>query len=173
MNFEMIKRILNKIPRVIKNRKKLEEFLKVQITNRGKEVYIDGSPEDEYFAEKVIDALEFGFPYEVALRIRKDDLLFEIINIKDYAKSKDFARVRGRIIGTGGNALKTLSQITNCRFEIKDNEVGIIGNPEEILEAKNTIIFISQGSKHGNVYKSAIQKKNKNLKDDLGLKIKE
>ena len=166
----MIKRIIEKIPRVIKNRKRLERVLNVQITNRGKEVYIEGPAENEYVAEQVIDALEFGFPYDVAVQIKKGDLMFEVINIKDYTRSKDLSRVRGRIIGTKGNALKTLSQITNCRFELKDNEVGIIGNPEEILEAKESIIAIAQGSKHGNVYKTTIKKKKGLVKEDLGLR---
>lgn len=170
MSFKMIKRIIEKIPRVIKNRKRLEKILNVKISNRGKEVYIEGLPEDEYVAEKVIDALEFGFPYDVAVEIKKGDLLFEVVNIKDHTRSKDLSRVRGRIIGTKGNALKTLSQITGCRFELKDNEVGIIGNPEEILEAKESIIALAQGSKHGNVYKSTIKKKKGSVKEDLGLK---
>lgn len=166
----MIKRIIEKIPRVIKNRRRLENALNVRITNRGKEVYIEGDAEDEFVAERVIDALEFGFPYDVALQIKKGDLMFEVVNIKDHTRSKDLSRVRGRIIGTKGNALKTLSQITGCRFELKDNEVGIIGNPEEILEAKEAIISIAQGSKHGNVYKSTIRKKKGVVKEDLGLK---
>lgn len=165
----MIKKIIEKIPRIIKNRKKLEKELNVKITNRGKEVYIEGGAEEEYVSEKVVDALEFGFPYEIALLIKKNDLLFEIVNLKEYSRTKAMERVRGRIIGTQGKALQTLTQITNCRFEIKGNEVGIIGNPEEILEAKEAIISIAQGSKHGNVYRGTIKKKQKDPKD-LGLK---
>ena len=54
--------ICDKIVRVIKGKRKLERELGVKITNKGKEVSIDGGPEDEYIAEKVIDALGFGFP---------------------------------------------------------------------------------------------------------------
>ena len=59
--------LVEKLPRIIKNKKKLEEKLNVKITNRGKEVTISGSPEDEYIAEKVIDALNLGFDFSVAI----------------------------------------------------------------------------------------------------------
>ena len=68
-----------KITRIIKSRKKLEEKLNVKITNRGKEIFIKGKPEDEYIAEKVVDALNFGFPFQVAILIRESDFTFEII----------------------------------------------------------------------------------------------
>ena len=39
--------------------------------------------------------------------------LFEIINIKDYSKNKNLERIRGRLIGTQGKALKTLTDLTS------------------------------------------------------------
>ena len=59
----MEKIICEKPNRIIKNRKKLEGKLGIKITEKGKEITIHGSPEDEYIAEKVIEALEFGFPF--------------------------------------------------------------------------------------------------------------
>ena len=44
--------ICDKLPRIIKNKKKLEKKLNIKITNRGKEVKIIGKPENEYLAEK-------------------------------------------------------------------------------------------------------------------------
>ena len=55
----MKKIISEKLPRILKNKKRLEKELLVKITNRGKEVFIDGDPEEEYYAEKVIESLEF------------------------------------------------------------------------------------------------------------------
>ncbi|MBU2562665.1 MAG: hypothetical protein KKF68_03320 [Nanoarchaeota archaeon] len=161
--------ISEKIARIIKNKKKLQEKLKVKITNRGKEVFITGKPENEYIAEKVIDALNFGFPYSSAMLIKSDEFEFEILNIKDYTKRKDLHRVRARIIGKGGRTLKTLTQLTKCYLEIKDNYIGIIGSPEQIKNAQNAIIAIIQGAKQSNVYKSLEKTQIKPL-SDLGLK---
>jgi len=132
MNFRMKKIISEKFPRILKNKRRLEKELGIKISHRGKEVFFSGNPENEYVTEKVFDALEFGFPFSVALEISNEDLMFEVINIKDHTKRSDLRSVRARIIGKNGKTLKTLSDLTKCHFELKDNQVGIIGSPEEI-----------------------------------------
>lgn len=156
---------------IIKNKKRLERLLNVKITIKGEEISVEGSPEDEYIAEKVIDAIGFGFPLSVALSIKLEDFLFEILNIKDYTPRKDFETIRARIIGKGGKSLKTLNTLTNCHFELKDNDVGIIGSPECIKNAQDAVIMVIQGSKHANVY-SYLEKHHVQPILDLGLKKK-
>lgn len=157
-----------KITRITKNRKKLEEELNVKITNRGKEISIKGEPTNEYIAEKVIDALNFGFPFSITMLI-KEDFIFEIINIKDYTKRKDLERIKARIIGTKGKTLQTLNQLTKCYFELKDNQIGIIGPPEHIENSQKAIITIIRGAKQSNVY-SFLEKHQVKPVIDLGLK---
>jgi KH domain-containing protein len=158
-----------KIARIIRNRKKLEEKLHVKITNRGKEVFVEGSPENEYTAEKVLDSLNLGFPFSIAILIKEEDFIFEILNIKDYTKRKDLERIRARIIGTKGKTLQTLHQLTNCNFELKDNYVGIIGPPECMENGQEAIIAIIKGAKQSNVY-SLLEKHQVKPVFDLGLK---
>lgn len=141
-----------KVMRILKNKKRLENLLGVSIFNRGKEITIEGNAEDEYIAEKVIDALNFGFPFSVAVLIKKEDFIFEVINIKDYTKRKDFSRIKARIIGTKGKTLQTLNQLTDCYFELKDNHVGIIAHPEDLETAHEAVTSLIKGSKQGNVY---------------------
>ncbi len=168
----MKKILIEKYRKIIQNKEKLKNALNVDIKNRGKEIFINGLPENEYFAEKVIDALSFGFSFEKAILIKKEDLIFEIINIKDYTKRKDLERIRGRIIGTGGKTLKVLSSLTECFFELKDNQIGIIGSYEQIENARQACISIIRGAKQSNVY--AYLEKNKPLPIyDLNLKNKE
>ena len=165
-----MKKILSeKIARIIKNRKKLEKNLKVKITNRGKEVFIDGNSEDEYYAEKVIEALDFGFPFGVAMLIAEENNVFEILNIKDYTKRHDLKVIRARIIGKEGKTLKTLHDLTKCNIELKDNFVGIIGDSEHIENAQEAIISIIRGAKQSNVY-TALEKNQVKPIIDLGLK---
>ena len=158
-----------KLLRILKNKKRLEKALNIKISNRGKEVQIHGKPEEEYIAEKVIDALNFGFSFSVAISIKEDDLEFEILNIKDHTTRKDLERVRARIIGKGGKTLKTLNQLTKCNFELKDNFVGIIGLPEYIENAQESVISIIKGAKQSNVY-SHLEKNQLKPVLDLGLK---
>jgi ribosomal RNA assembly protein len=165
----MIKLIVDKITRITKNRKKLEEVLNVEIINRGKEVSIEGEAKDEFIAEKVIDALNFGFPYSAAIEIKTEDLVLDILNIKEYTNQKNLERVRGRVIGRGGKTLKTLSNLTNCYLELKENRVGIIGEPEFIKNAQEALISLIKGSKAANVY-AYLEKHRPEPLVDLGLK---
>jgi rRNA processing protein Krr1/Pno1 len=59
--------------------------------------------------------------------------------------------------------------LTDCNFELKNNEVGIIGNPEHIENAQNAVIAIIKGAKQSNVY-SFLEKHKPGEIIDLGLK---
>ena len=158
-----------KFQRIIKHKEKLEGNLKVKITNRGKEIFIEGHPKDEYYAEKVIDALNFGFSFPTAILIKKGDFIFEILNIKDYTNRKDLERIKARIIGKGGKTLKVLHDLTECYFELNENNVGIIGVSEYMKNAEEAVISIIKGAKQSNVY-NFLEKNREKPVIDLGLK---
>lgn len=164
---EMI--ICEKIARIIKNKKKLIEILNVKITNRGKEVTIDGKPEDEVIARQVVDALNYGFPYAEAISIKTEDRVLETVNIKDYTNRANLERVRGRVIGKGGKTIKTLASLTDSAMEIQENTVAIITNPENLERATSSVIAIIKGAKQGGVYKELEQSHPKPILD-LGLR---
>ena len=165
----MKKLISEKLPRILKNKKRLEKALKIKISNRGKEVFFEGNPLDEYVTEKILEAIDFGFPLSATFLIKDEDAIFEILNIKEHTTKKNFESIRARIIGKGGKTLKTLSELTDCHFEIKDNNVGIIGTPEKIQNAQNAVISLIKGSKQANVY-SYLEKHHPEPVIDLGLK---
>ena len=163
---------IDKLGRIIKLRKQIEKELDVVISNKGKEITINGTPEEEYIAEKVIDAVDFGFALEIALLIGDEDYLFEIINIKNYTKKTDLEKIRARIIGTKRKTLNAIEQLTKCFFQVKGNEVAIIGDAEYIYNAQQAIISLIRGAKQANVY-AYLEKHQVVPVYDLGLKIKE
>ena len=165
----MEKIICEKIARITKNRKRLEEKLGVKIENNGKEITLIGKAEDEYVAVKIIEALDFGFPFSTSLLIKDDELSFEVLNIKNHTRRKDLESVRARIIGKDGKTLKTLNSLTKCHFELNGNRLGIIGDPEHIRYAQEAAISIMRGAKQGNVY-SFLEKHQEEPIFDLGLK---
>ncbi|OYT36553.1 hypothetical protein B6U91_00950 [Candidatus Pacearchaeota archaeon ex4484_71] len=166
-----MKKILSKkAAKIIRNKKTLEKALGVRITSKGKEITIEGSPEDEYLGQEVIDAINFGFPISSSLAIKNEEKILEFLNIKDHTKRQDLERIRARIIGRGGRGLRTLTNLTECFIEIEGNRVGIIGNPESIKIATEAVISLIKGSKHGNVYKFLEKNKSHLLAEDLGLK---
>ena len=150
-----MKTIIVENPAIIKkNKSKLEKELNINITSneKNREIIIDGEAEDEYLAEKIIDVLNFGFPFSAAMLIKKEDFLFEIIDIKHYTKRENLRTVRARIIGRGGKTLRVLHDLTKCYVEIKENHIAIIGDPEYIQNCQEAIISLIRGSKHSNVY---------------------
>jgi len=163
--------LCEKISRILKAKKQLEKILNLKIKNRGKEFFLTGAPEDEYIGEKTIDAINFGFSISKALLIKKEDYLFEILNIKNYTRRKDLKTIRARLIGKKGKTLQTLTQLTNSHLELKDNDVGIIAPAEDIKSIQEGIIGIIKGSKQSNVYTFLEKNKGKPI-GDLGLKKK-
>lgn len=158
-----------KLPRILKNKKRLEKELDIKITNRGKEIFVEGKSLKEYFAVLVIDALNFGFPFKQAILLKEEDMVFEILNIKDYTNRKKLENVRSRIIGKQGKTLKTLEQLTKCFLEVRENKIGIIGDAEQIENAQRAIISLIKGSKQSNVY-SYLEKHQTQPVHDLGLR---
>ncbi len=165
----MKKIIAEKVGHLVKEKTRLEEALHLKISNRGKEFHLDGDPLDEYEAEQVINAVNFGFKIEIALMIKEKELSFNILSIKDYTKRKDMAVIKARIIGTQGKTMKTLGELTDCFFEVHNNEVGIIGHPERMKIAQEAVINLIRGAKQANVYKYLEKHQVKPI-IDLGLK---
>jgi len=149
--------------KIIQNKEELEIKLKVKIEVKGTNLSISGSEIDEYFAERVLRALDFPFLLDDALILVNEDYLFEVLNIKDHTYRKDLNVIKGRLIGTKGKTLRVLKELSNCEIAVKDNRVAIIGKAESIKEAEQAVISMIQGSKQGNVY-SYLEKLNKRKK---------
>ena len=152
MSFIMIRILSERANLILKSKKELEANLKIKISNKGKIIELSGNAEQEYIAEKVILAINFSFPIEEALLLKDEEVIFEIINIKDIARSKNFERIRGRVIGAQGKTLKTLSTLTDCYLKVKDNQVGIIGYAEAVERCIQALNSLIKGSKWANVY---------------------
>lgn len=163
--------LIDKIVRIIKNRKKLEDTLEVKINNNGKQVTIDGPAQNEFIAQQVLEALDYGIPYTEAISIKTENRILETVNIKEYAKQNNLERVRGRVIGQGGKVLKTLSTLTDSSIELKENTVAIVTDPENMQRVTEALIAIIKGAKHGAVYKE-LEHNFPEPVYDLGLKDK-
>jgi len=154
------------IGRVIQNKKKLESELKIKITNKGKNVFISGKPEDEFIGLKAMEAINLGFSIERALFLKNPDILLQSLNIKEVTNKDNLEAIRARVIGTQGKTLRTLNKLTDCAISLKDNQIGIIGNCEDIKDTLQAMTSIVRGSKQGNVYaRLEREKKQKRLMD--------
>lgn len=138
--------------RILKHKKEIEEKLLVKIKIKDEKIEINGEADKEFIAEKAITALDFGFPIDVALLLTDENYVLEILNIKNITRRKKLEEVRGRVIGKQGKTLQLICTLSNCFIELKENEVAIIGDAEDIKDVVNAMTSLIRGSKQGNVY---------------------
>ncbi|MEM3737031.1 MAG: KH domain-containing protein [Candidatus Bathyarchaeia archaeon] len=104
--------------------------------------------------QNVISAIGHGFSSTKALCLLEDDVLFEIIDLRDYVgRSKaDLERLMGRLIGRSGKARRILEENTDTHISIYGHTVAIIGRPKEVEVARSAIQRLIGGSEHRTVY---------------------
>lgn len=121
-----------------------------------------------YNTQNVIKAIGRGFNPETALSLVKENKGLEIINIDDYARTKNhLIRIKARIIGREGKARKFIEASTDTHICIYGKTVSIIGNVENVAIAKKAIEDILSGSPHGPVFKNIEQKMSQLIKQKL------
>lgn len=163
------------IKKILRDKKKLEQELKVRITNKGKILFVEGKTEDEYTTMQIIESINLHFTTQQALLLCEEDFVLEKLNIKDLTKRHDLDRIRARIIGTKGKTKKIIENLSDCFVSLHGNIVGIIGRIENIEKARTALISIIQGAKQSKVYSFLEREKSKEklkMNEDLGLKIK-
>ena len=172
---------IENIANIIRNKYQIEEALELKLENKGKLVFITGNAQNEYLGLHVLEALNLGFSIERALLLKNEDTILQVLNIKNITKRNDLERVRGRIIGTHGKTLGNLKELTDCFIAVRENQIGIIGNTEDIDDAILAVKSLVRGSKQGNVYAKLEKEKKKkktdpsnqaNIRNELKLKHK-
>jgi len=160
---------------VLRSKFRLQKELGIKLTNKGKNVFVNGPADKEFVAIEVLEAINLGFSADRALELTQNGFMLQTVHIKDITKRHDLERVRARIIGTQGRTLKTLQNLTNCDLAMNDNEIGLIGPIQEMEDAVQAVTSLVQGSKQGNVYgRLERQRKKKGLDDsELELDIEE
>jgi ribosomal RNA assembly protein len=138
-------------------KKEIENLTKTELDIDSKEgdVKIQGQdPLLLYSAREIIRAIGRGFNPETALLLIKQDYGFELINMNDYAKTKnDLIRLRGRLIGEEGKARKLIEQLADIHMVVYGKTTGILGRIEDLPKARKAIEMLLKGSPHSNVYK--------------------
>ena len=106
-------------------------------------------------AAEIVKAIAYGFPPEKAMRLAEDDQILVIVDLKRLVGDapNHLRRVRGRIIGEGGRARKTLEEMTNTDIYVGEYNVAIMGDYERAMAAKKAIEMLAEGRMHSTVYK--------------------
>ncbi len=157
-------------------KKELENRTKTKMIIDSKEgdIFLSGDDALSLFdVVEVIKAIGRGFNPDVAFLILKQDYVFELINMNDFAKTKnDSIRLKGRVIGSEGKSRNTIEELTETNISVYGKTIGIIGLQENVASARKAIESLLSGSPHSNVFRfleknRRIIKSKKVLREDI------
>jgi ribosomal RNA assembly protein len=105
-------------------------------------------------ARDIVRAIARGFSEERAFRLLGDDAYLEVLDIKDFAHSKNrLAQIRARLIGARGKTRRLLEELTGVDVSVSGHTVSLIGDPFEMAIAREAVIMLLRGSEHATVYR--------------------
>jgi ribosomal RNA assembly protein len=136
-------------------KKEIESSFKVKLTIMPEGlVLIEGNDSLALWTcEKVVKAIARGFNPEFAMLLKNETYDFELININDYARSKnDFDRLRGRVIGKEGASRDLIEKKTESFLSVYGKTVGIISKVETIEIVYNALDMLLKGARHPTVF---------------------
>ena len=108
---------------------------------------------DVFNCLNVVKAIARGFNPDIALKLLDEDTSIEIISLDEFSRSKkDMIRLKSRLIGTQGRARSHLEELTSTNISVYGKTISIIGRTDDVFIARQGIINLINGSKHGNVY---------------------
>ena len=112
---------------------------------------------------EVLKAIFMGFDYTNAMKLFRNPMTrLEVINIKDKTRNyKEFRRQKGRVIGENGKAKRVMSDLTDASIEVYNDKVGIVGEINDAIKAREAVMKILNGSPHSHVYNSLEKYKRK------------
>ena len=125
---------------------------------------IEGNP---FKALEIISAIARGFSPERAFKLLHEDVVFQLLDIRDYVGNSQSSmnRLKGRIIGERGKSRRTIEELSGADVSVYGHTVGVIGIFEAIKVAVEAIVLLSKGSSHRSVY-AMLQNYRRKLKQE-------
>jgi len=134
---------------------KIEKLSNCKISLEDQEVTIEGKdPIIVLRVKEVFRALNRGFDLESALYLLDESYFLEVINVKDYGKTRNRRiTLKGRVIGSKGSIKRMIEDLTKTKISVYGNTIAIIGQWNNLLLAKRAIEMILEGKMHSTVKK--------------------
>ena len=125
---------------------------------------LEGNP---FKALEIISAIARGFSPEKAFKLLHEDIVFQLLDMRDYVgnSQSSISRVKGRIIGERGKSRRTIEELSGADVSIYGHTVGFIGIFDAIKVAVEAITLLSKGSSHRTVY-AMLQNYRRKLKQE-------
>lgn len=106
-------------------------------------------------ARDVVLAIARGFSPERALKLVDDDIVLDIIDLRETfgRNERDIARLKGRVIGREGKIRRLIEEMTSARVSVYGHTISMIGVYEDVTAAREAIEMLLKGKQHSTVYK--------------------
>jgi ribosomal RNA assembly protein len=151
----MIEFFIKNIRKIKKFKNKLERALNAKIIISADKAIIESKSDDamsEYLGQKVVEAFDLGFDFNSAIQLKSEDFMIEKINLKGHARHSRLRMIKSRVIGHGGGALKTISHLSDCKMQLSDSELSVIGRIEDVDVCILALHKLIGGAPHSKVY---------------------
>jgi len=143
-----------------KTKKWLEETFKIRLivdSNTGEvtiESLTDTLETGTLKAVEVVNAIARGFSQGRAARLKQDDTILSIMDLRSYQgkSSNSLTRVRGRIIGESGRARRVIEELTRAEVSVYGHTIAIIGRIDEVKLAEDALDILASGGPHRVAY---------------------
>ena len=106
-------------------------------------------------ARDVVVAIARGFSPERALGLVDDDIVLDIIDLRETLgrNERDIARLKGRVIGREGKIRRLIEEMTEAKVSVYGHTISILGEYEKATAAREAIELLLKGKQHSTVYK--------------------
>ncbi len=143
-----------------KTKKWLEETFKIRLivdSNTGEatiESLTDTLETETLKAVEVVNAIARGFSQGRAARLKLDDTILSIMDLRSYQgkSSNSLTRVRGRLIGESGRARRVIEELTRAEVSVYGHTIAIIGRIDEVKLAEDALDILASGGPHRVAY---------------------
>lgn len=106
-------------------------------------------------ARDVVTAIARGFSPERALSLVDDDIVLDVIDLRETfgRNERDIARLNGRVIGREGKIRRLIEEMTGAKVSVYGHTISMIGEYEKVTAARAAIELLLKGKQHSTVYK--------------------
>jgi ribosomal RNA assembly protein len=106
-------------------------------------------------ARDVVLAIGRGFSPERALKLVDDDVVLDVIDLRETLgkNEREIARLKGRVIGREGKIRRLLEEMTNAKISVYGHTISMLGDYETVTAAREAIELLLKGKQHSTVYK--------------------
>jgi ribosomal RNA assembly protein len=150
------------IGRVGSTKNKIEQAFKTRLLIQSETGLVEVIPMEDsedpttiLRARDVVVAIARGFSPERALSLVDDDIVLDIIDLRETfgRNERDIARLKGRVIGREGKIRRLIEEMTSVKVSVFGHTISMIGEYENVTDAREAIELLLKGKQHSTVYK--------------------